>query len=288
MRFGRVWRRLASVPETASRRSSQSCIGEQRPRRCRGAQAIQAEASTSRAIRPPSVPPARRACAMSVNAGLCRIHARPVRRGACRPRCGESDVASAALFVTGTDTGVGKTVACAALMHRYRSLGSGLAPAEASCVLEAGSDRHRARTTTRREVRASGRLAARTRFYRTASAYERPRFAASGRPAERADYQRRRRFSMRLPRSRRPAAGSSRAQAASWSPQRDGRRWRDLIGRDSRCRSVVVARTALGTINHTLLTLEALAARSLAVAGVVMVGVTECRQPARDRNVWRT
>jgi len=35
---------------------------------------------------------------------------------------------------------------------------------------------------------------------------------------------------------------------------------------------LVVARAALGTINHTLMTLEALSARSLAVAGVVMVG----------------
>ncbi|PWT98539.1 MAG: dethiobiotin synthase [Terriglobia bacterium] len=35
---------------------------------------------------------------------------------------------------------------------------------------------------------------------------------------------------------------------------------------------VVVARTSLGTINHTLLTLEALRSRSLCVAGVVMVG----------------
>jgi dethiobiotin synthase len=35
---------------------------------------------------------------------------------------------------------------------------------------------------------------------------------------------------------------------------------------------VVVARTTLGTINHTLLTIEALRARRLAVAGVVMVG----------------
>jgi dethiobiotin synthase len=35
---------------------------------------------------------------------------------------------------------------------------------------------------------------------------------------------------------------------------------------------VVVARTALGTINHTLLTIEALRARKLAIAGVVMVG----------------
>ena len=35
---------------------------------------------------------------------------------------------------------------------------------------------------------------------------------------------------------------------------------------------LVVARARLGTINHTLMTLEALSARSLAVAGVVMVG----------------
>jgi dethiobiotin synthetase len=35
---------------------------------------------------------------------------------------------------------------------------------------------------------------------------------------------------------------------------------------------VVVARTKLGTINHTLLTLEALRRRMLQVAGVVMVG----------------
>jgi dethiobiotin synthase len=35
---------------------------------------------------------------------------------------------------------------------------------------------------------------------------------------------------------------------------------------------VVVARTAVGTINHTLLTIEALRGRSLAVAGVIMSG----------------
>src|SRR5262249_15570881 len=35
---------------------------------------------------------------------------------------------------------------------------------------------------------------------------------------------------------------------------------------------LIVARSTLGTINHTLLTLEALRRRSLAIAGVVMVG----------------
>lgn len=43
---------------------------------------------------------------------------------------------------------------------------------------------------------------------------------------------------------------------------------------------LVVSRTALGTINHTLLTLEALRARALAIAGVLMVG--EARPGTRD------
>ena len=40
---------------------------------------------------------------------------------------------------------------------------------------------------------------------------------------------------------------------------------------------LVVARTTLGTINHTLLTIEALRARSATVAGVLLVG-----HPSRD------
>jgi len=35
---------------------------------------------------------------------------------------------------------------------------------------------------------------------------------------------------------------------------------------------VVVARSSLGTINHTLLTIEALRARSIEIAGIVMIG----------------
>jgi len=45
----------------------------------------------------------------------------------------------------------------------------------------------------------------------------------------------------------------------------------DLI-RDLRIPAVLVARTALGTINHTLLSLEALRARGIPVAGVVLNG----------------
>ena len=45
----------------------------------------------------------------------------------------------------------------------------------------------------------------------------------------------------------------------------------DLIARLGLA-TLVVARSGLGTINHTLLTLEALRARSMCIAGVVMVG----------------
>lgn len=45
----------------------------------------------------------------------------------------------------------------------------------------------------------------------------------------------------------------------------------DLVAR-LRLPALVVARSGLGTINHTLLTIEALRRRGLSVAGVVMVG----------------
>ena len=45
----------------------------------------------------------------------------------------------------------------------------------------------------------------------------------------------------------------------------------DLIGRLN-LPVLIVARSGLGTINHTLLTIEALARRSIVIAGVVMVG----------------
>jgi dethiobiotin synthetase len=48
----------------------------------------------------------------------------------------------------------------------------------------------------------------------------------------------------------------------------------DLIARLALA-TLVVARSGLGTINHTLLTLEALRARGIRIAGVVMVGVPQ-------------
>lgn len=53
----------------------------------------------------------------------------------------------------------------------------------------------------------------------------------------------------------------------------------DADGRSCGNGVVLVARTALGTINHTLLSLEALRARGLAIAGVAFVGEP---QPATE------
>jgi dethiobiotin synthetase len=51
---------------------------------------------------------------------------------------------------------------------------------------------------------------------------------------------------------------------------------------------IVVARTTLGTINHTLLTMEALRARSLQVAGVVMVGEPDSDNRAAIEHYGKT
>ncbi len=51
---------------------------------------------------------------------------------------------------------------------------------------------------------------------------------------------------------------------------------------------VIVARSSLGTINHTLLTLEALRTRSLDVAGVVMVGVPDAGNRKAIEELGRT
>jgi dethiobiotin synthetase len=48
---------------------------------------------------------------------------------------------------------------------------------------------------------------------------------------------------------------------------------------------LVVARAGLGTVNHTALTLEALRARGLAVAGVILNRATAARDPSEPHNV---
>ena len=164
------------------------------------------------------------------------------------------------LFVTGTDTGVGKTVASAALMHRFRGAGPLRYWKPIQTGIEIDDD-----TAT---VRHLGACADDELFNQ----------------------------GVRLPKPVSPHL------AARWAGQRiDLAELHGLIGNDDGTTWIVegaggllvpvnetqtmadwiaylalpvlvVARTGLGTINHTLLTLEALQARSLRVAGVMMIG----------------
>lgn len=165
------------------------------------------------------------------------------------------------LFVTGTDTGVGKTVAAAALLHRYRAD----VPLRYWKPIQSGIE-HDDDTA---EV---GRLGA-CRPCEVLSFGVRLAHPVSPHLAARLS-----RYTIRL----QPLVDSVLAEAgpARWIvegaggalvPLNDRETIADLMTRLG-LPIVVVARTDLGTINHTLLTLEALRCRSLQVAGVVMVG----------------
>jgi dethiobiotin synthase len=165
------------------------------------------------------------------------------------------------LFVTGTDTGVGKTVAAAALVHRYR----GLAPLRYWKPVQTGIEQDDDTAEVRRlsGCQETGVLPPGICLAKPLS----PHHAAH-------------------------LAGRSidlQALTASIFAQPSSDRWivegaggvlvpltetafiADLIALLG-LPVLVVARSRLGTINHTLLTLEALRARALTVAAVVMVG----------------
>ncbi len=165
------------------------------------------------------------------------------------------------IFVTGTDTGVGKTVVSAALMHRFRSRPSlrYWKPIETGVVTD---------DDTAEVLRLSGASSAQAL-----------------------------REGVRLPEPLSPHLAAARAgttislpplMECAWS-QPEGDRWIvegaggvlvplndhelmiDLIAVLG-LPVVIAARSGLGTINHTLLTIEALRARAIPIAGVVMVG----------------
>ena len=169
------------------------------------------------------------------------------------------------LFVTGTDTGVGKTVVSAALLRRY----GGEAPLRYWKPIQTGVPPDDDTAEVRRLAAGAGGevVDGGIRLPYPVS----PHLAAA-RAGETIDL---------APLVARPAGEPD----ACWIVEGAGgllvpinrfALMADLIGR-LELAAVVVARSSLGTINHTLLTLEALRARSLAVAGVVMVG-----DPDRD------
>ena len=173
------------------------------------------------------------------------------------------------VFVTGTDTGVGKTVVCAALMHRYRSLRPGAGAGRSTIrywkPVQTGIERDddtrevqrlggcSPREILRDGVRLRGQLSPHlaARLSGVTIDVQTLLDALAAQP----------------PSSRWIVEGAGGVLV----PLNESELMTDLMVHLA-LPLVVVARTRLGTINHTLLTLEALAARSLVVAGVVMVG----------------
>jgi dethiobiotin synthase len=165
------------------------------------------------------------------------------------------------LFVTGTDTDVGKTVISAALMHRYRSavrlrywkpVQTGIEQDDdTAAVVRLGS-------CASEVVCAEG-----IRLRRPVS----PHIAAleSGRAIDVASL-------AGMPARIDPhAAWIVEGAGGVLVPLNPRETMVELIAR-LQLPAVVVARTRVGTINHTLLTVEALRRRGLAPVGVVMVG----------------
>ena len=164
------------------------------------------------------------------------------------------------LFVTGTDTGVGKTVVAAALMLRYGSA----RPLRYWKPIQTGIEQD----DDTREVE---RLAA------CDPAALHPHGVRLPRPVSPHLAARLQGSTIALEPLLRSTAG---AGEISWVvegaggvlvPINDRQTMADLMAA-LELPVLIAARSGLGTINHTLLTIEALERRRLAVAGVVMVG----------------
>ena len=166
------------------------------------------------------------------------------------------------LFVTGTDTNVGKTVVSACLIHRYRGqvplcywkpIETGIETANDTAVVRAlaeCSDVEVFDEGVRLEQPLSPHLAAQIAGQRIDI-----RAVARLPPAEK----------------KRKVRWIVEGAGGTMVPINDSQQMADLIA-VLELPAIIVARSRLGTINHTLLTIEALRSRSLHVVGVVMVG----------------
>jgi dethiobiotin synthase len=158
------------------------------------------------------------------------------------------------VFVTGTDTGVGKTVVSAALLARYRG-------ARYWKPIQTGPDNDTAEAL---RLSSSSRDAAYLHGARLADPVS-PHLAAK-RAGTRIDLP-----FLTMTVKQFEGAWIVEGAGGALVPVNESDLMVHLMERLG-LPVVVVARTTLGTINHTLLTLEALRARRLDVAGVVMVG----------------
>jgi dethiobiotin synthase len=163
--------------------------------------------------------------------------------------------------VTGTDTGVGKTVVSAALFHRYRTQ----VPLRYWKPIQTGTEHDDDTAEIRRLTTIAGGdiLDDGIRLPHPVS----PHLAASL-AGQAIDLPTLTRMVERYPPTDRWIVEGA---GGVLVPLNQSELMVDLIGQLG-LPVLIVSRSALGTINHTLLTLEGLRSRSLVVAGVVMVG----------------
>lgn len=165
------------------------------------------------------------------------------------------------LFITGTDTHVGKTVVSAALMHRYRER----VPLKYWKPIQTGIEQDDDTATVRslgnctdEEIFDAG-----IRFLHPVSPHRAAQLAGMEINLDN--------LCQLITRQSADCRWIVEGAGGALVPINDSQLMADLMA----CLKwpiVVVGRSSLGTINHTLLTLEALRQRSLAVCGVVMVG----------------
>jgi dethiobiotin synthase len=165
------------------------------------------------------------------------------------------------LFVTGTGTGVGKTVAAAALLHRYRAA----APLRYWKPVQTGIEQDDDTAEVRRLAACSEReiLDQGLRLRNPVS----PHLAARQAGVNIAINA----LAGVLPRDQETVRWIVEGAGGVLVPLNQGDLMVDLIGALG-LPVVIVALSSLGTINHTLLTLEAVRARKLCVAGVILSG----------------
>jgi dethiobiotin synthetase len=167
------------------------------------------------------------------------------------------------IFVTGTDTNVGKTVLCAALLHRFRAD----APLRYWKPMQTGIEQDDDTGMVKRLSSASD-----SEIYPDGI---RLRGAVSPHLAARWNNQ-----VIRIADVRKLLPHCESSSKMCWViegaggllvPLNNEELMVDLIG-SLGLPAVIATRSSLGTINHTLLTVEALRQRSLPIAGVVMIG----------------
>ncbi|HYL97781.1 MAG TPA: dethiobiotin synthase [Blastocatellia bacterium] len=165
------------------------------------------------------------------------------------------------IFITGTDTGVGKTVGSAAFMHALRKLAPACYWKPVQTGMEQDDDTARVRGLggcSQEEIIAEG-----VRLPRPLSPHLSARLAGQTITLDGLID-----LYCRIPDSVFKVVEGA---GGALVPLADSLLMTDLmVALDLPI--VVIARSGLGTINHTLLTIEALRARRLSVGGVLMIG----------------